>query len=168
MRRTVSLVLTGVLLLLPLEAGAAGPTSSYQVNWSVDGATVTLDTSTNMATVSADTMMSVECGGASALAKVNLSGAAAVEVTLERNGRSGSFNGTVELTPVVVFGGCGDYDGPSLTSSFSGSFEAHKGKADRWREGSRRFISRTGDGMFSVHSMVDVAADVTVLEVVSH
>ncbi len=69
--------------------------------------------------------------------------AAPGEVSIDRQGRFGTFSVVSDQLTISVLSGCGDW----TSNAISGSFEADKGKADdRGRDGSDRIIERSGSG----------------------
>lgn len=149
MRKLATLVLVGGLLALALPAGAAKPSTSHLVTWTVDGGTVTLDTKNNMVTLDVDATTSVSCGGASTIAAVVWSGSAVADVTLDKQGRSGTFVVESNQLTMSTVSACGG----TSANSLSGTFEADKGKAlDRGRDATGRFVERTGVGALIVGS----------------
>jgi hypothetical protein len=90
-----------------------------------------------------------------------------VAIDADRQFRSGTFGGPLTWDPEVV-GGCGDFFEP-MPGQISGTFET-SAQADRWRDGTTRYIERTGFGMLELGILETVSqtVDVNVMRVISH
>ncbi len=155
-----------VFLAMAVPAWAARPTTTYEVTWTVDGGTVTLDTATNEVSFNVDSSTQVICSGATAFMTIRLLGSGPATVDVDRQGRIGSFSGTFALDTVVIDGGCnGGFAGGPV--DVSASFETDKGKADRWRDDAGRYILRSGQGTLSIDSMMDMPTGIEALTTIT-
>ena len=174
MRRLRFLALVGLLVSVGLPARAA-PNVSTEIVLRGDAPSglvdVVLSADPGANTAVIDAVFATDylafCGGATAIVHVAWRASSTVAVDADRQFRSGSFVGPVVWDPEVV-GGCGDFFEP-MPGQISGTFET-SAQADRWRDGTTRFIERTGFGMLELEILETVSqtVDVNVMRVISH
>jgi len=174
MRRLRVLALVGLLMSLGLPATAA-PSVTTEVILTGDAPTGVVDVILNAdpgaGTASINAAFATDslafCGGAFATVHVVWQASSTVATDTDRQFRSGTFGGPVMWDPEVV-GGCGDYFQP-MPGQISGTFET-SAQADRWREGTTRFVERSGFGMveLGILETLSLTVDVNVVRVFSH